>query len=161
MRLISTLLFAFALFSLSACDEQQAVVGQKSPELATFDLNGETVKLNDVLTDKPLFITFWSETCGGCIAEMLELQRLQQLHPNKLHFLAINIDGKNADTAAVAKQRGITLPVVKDQLGITAERYQVIGTPTSFLISPNGILQQKMEGFDHERVNALFENAKN
>lgn len=152
-QLLCIALFSFAL---SACNEQQATIGQKAPELATFALNGESVKLANVIKQKPLFITFWSETCGGCIAEMLELQRLRQLHPNKLDFLAINIDGKDADTAAVAQQRGITLPVVKDQLGITAERYQVIGTPTSFLISQDGVLQQKMEGFDHENVLALF-----
>ncbi|KGQ71233.1 hypothetical protein A1D23_08595 [Chelonobacter oris] len=158
MRTYSRLLFS-ALFALliTACDEQHATVGQNAPELATFSLHGETVKLADAVKQKPLFMTFWSETCGGCIAEMLELQRLQQLYPDKLDFLAINIDGKEADTAAVAKQRGITLPIVKDQLGITAERYQVIGTPTSFLISQDGVLQQKMEGFDHENLLALFQ----
>ncbi|MGV6989310.1 TlpA family protein disulfide reductase [Testudinibacter sp. P80/BLE/0925] len=155
--LLKTTLFALTCLFLTACEEQQATVGKKAPQLATFNLSGEAVKLENVVQQKPLFITFWSENCGGCIAEMLELQRLQQAHPDKLDFLAINIDGKNADTATVAKQRGITLPVVRDQLGITAERYQVIGTPTSFLIATNGVLQQRMEGFDHERVNALFE----
>ncbi len=158
---LKSLIFAVSYFLLSACNEQQATIGQPAPELAVFSLSGEKIKLQDVVQHKPLFITFWSETCGGCIAEMLELQRLQQIHPHTLDFLAINIDGKEADTAAVAQQRGITLPVVKDQLGITVERYQVIGTPTSFLISADGILQQKMEGFDHESIEKLFENAKN
>ncbi|TNH04675.1 TlpA family protein disulfide reductase [Testudinibacter sp. TR-2022] len=156
--LLNTLTFSLACLLLSACEPQSATLGKPAPELATFSLNGETVKLENVIKQKPLFITFWSESCGGCIAEMLELQRLQQAQPDKLDFLAINIDGKDADTAAVAKQRGITLPVVKDQLGITAERYQVVGTPTSFLIATNGVLQQRMEGFDHERVSALFGN---
>ncbi|RKW36785.1 MAG: TlpA family protein disulfide reductase, partial [Moraxella sp.] len=37
-------------------------------------------------------------------------------------------------------------PVIKDQMKITAERYQLMGTPTSFVINPEGKIQAKYEG---------------
>lgn len=38
------------------------------------------------------------------------------------------------------------LPVIKEQMKITAERYQLIGTQTSFVISSRGKIQAKYEG---------------
>ena len=46
----------------------------------------------------------------------------------------------------MVEKRQLTLPVIKDQLKITAERYQLVGTPTSFVIDSDGKIQAKYEG---------------
>ena len=55
-----------------------------------------------------------------------------EANPDKVQLIAINVDGDKVDTKAVVAKRQLTLPVIKDQLKITAERYQLIGTPTKF-----------------------------
>ena len=62
-------------------------------------------------------------------------------------MLAVNIDGADGKTLhAVANQRGLTVPVVADQLGVTAERYRVSGTPTNYLIDREGKVAAYKEG---------------
>ena len=67
-------------------------------------------------------------------------------NPNQVQLVAMNIDGEKVDTQAIVTKRQLTLPVFKDQMKITAERYQLVGTPTSFVIDPSGKLIYKFEG---------------
>ena len=98
--------------------------------------------------EKGLLIHWW-HYYGKCIytfAELKEFEKLAEANPNKVQLIAINVDGDKVDTKAVVAKRQLTLPVIKDQLKITAERYQLIGTPTSFVITPEGNIQAKYEG---------------
>ncbi|PJG82650.1 TlpA family protein disulfide reductase [Caviibacterium pharyngocola] len=144
-NLIKWLLISAVGFCLISCKEETATVGGQAPEIAVFDLQGQPVNLQDY-QGKTTLLNFWSETCGICIAELKELAQLEQENPNKIHILAINIDGANADTQKTVEKRQIHLPVVKDQMKISAERYQLIGTPTSFIIDPQGKILYKFEG---------------
>jgi len=82
---------------------------------------------------------------------------LAEANPDKVQLIAINVDGDKVDTRAVVAKRQLTLPVIKDQLKITAERYQLIGTPTSFVITPEGNIQAKYEGaIPAEDLDKLF-----
>ena len=76
---------------------------------------------------------------------------MAEANPDKVQLIAINVDGDKVDTKAVVAKRQLTLPVIKDQLKITAERYQLIGTPTSFVITPEGNIQAKYEGANSRR----------
>lgn len=144
-------------FSLMGCKDDIAKIGQTAPDIAAFDLQGNKVNLAD-WKGKNIVLSFWSDTCGACVAELKEMQNLAEKHPqSNVAILAINIDGEKADTQSVVTEREITLPVAKDQLNISAERYRVMGTPTSFIIDPAGKLLQKYEGpIPNEDLNVLF-----
>jgi len=73
-------------------------------------------------------------------------EKLAEENPGKVSLIAINVDGDKMDTKAIVAKRELHLPVIKDQMKITAERYQLMGTPTSFVISPEGNIQAKYEG---------------
>lgn len=132
-------------FSLIACKEETAEIGKPAPEIATFDLDGNKVFL-EKFKGKPILVNFWSSTCGMCLIELKSFEKLAAQHPEKIQLLAINIDGENSDTRKVVEKNKLNLPIVKDQLKITAERYQLVGTPTSFLIDPTGKILYKFEG---------------
>ena len=132
------------IFGSVSCKDEVAAIGQKAPDIAAYDLQGKEVKLDDWKGTR--LLTFWSETCGRCVAELKEFEKLAEANPNKVQLIAINVDGDKVDTKAVVVKRQLTLPVIKDQLKITAERYQLIGTPTSFVITPEGNIQAKYEG---------------
>ncbi|AKD41270.1 TPA: TlpA family protein disulfide reductase [Pasteurella multocida] len=144
--LFKPLLLCTIVLSCIGCKEDIAVIGKQAPEIAVFDLAGTQRSLNEG-KGKTILLNFWSETCGVCIAELKTFEQLLQSYPqNNLHIIAINVDGDKADTQALVKKREISLLVVKDQLKITAERYQLVGTPTSFVIDPEGKILYKFEG---------------
>lgn len=138
------LLIIFSLAGLTGCKDEIAHIGQKAPTIVALDLHDQTVNL----PNKPLptLLTFWSASCGVCIAELKTFAELSQQYPNKFQLLAINIDGDQVDLLNIIAKYQLTIPIAKDQLKITAERYQVIGTPTSFIINNKGIIQAKFEG---------------
>lgn len=153
--LLKALLLSAVVFGTVSCKEESANLGNAAPPLAAYDLQGKQANLNDWQGTR--LLTFWSETCGHCIMELKELEKLASAHPNKVQLIAINVDGEGMDTQKVVAKHQLTLPVIKDQMKITAERYQLLGTPTSFLIDAKGDLQAKFEGsIPQETLNQLF-----
>ena len=150
---------AVVFFSVS-CKEESAQIGQPAPEIAAFDLQGNKVSLSD-WQGKTVLINFWSETCGACIAELRILQQWAEKYPKQVQLVAMNIDGEKADTQAIVTKRQLTLPIFKDQMKLTAERYQLVGTPTSFVIDPSGKVIYKFEGLlPEEELQRLFTPTK-
>ncbi len=150
---------AVIFFSVS-CKEESAQIGQPAPEIAAFDLQGNKASLSD-WQGKTVLINFWSETCGACIAELRTLQQWAEKYPNQVQLVAMNIDGEKTDTQAIVTKRQLTLPIFKDQMKITAERYQLVGTPTSFVIDPSGKVIYKFEGLlPEEELQRLFTPTK-
>ena len=134
-------LMFFALLALFGCKEEepaQAVVGGAAPAIVALNAKEQVVKLKQ----RPTLLTFWSSTCGMCIKELKEMQAVR---PAAVDLLAINVDGVDGPTlAGFISKYGLTLPVAADQLGVTAERYRVSGTPANYLIDGQGkILKQK------------------
>ena len=150
---------AVIFFSVS-CKEESAQIGQPAPEIAAFDLQGNKASLSD-WQGKTVLINFWSETCGACIAELRTLQQWAEKYPNQVQLVAMNIDGEKTDTQTIVTKRHLTLPIFKDQMKITAERYQLVGTPTSFVIDPSGKVIYKFEGLlPEEELQRLFTPTK-
>ena len=150
---------AVIFFSVS-CKEESVQIGQPAPEIAAFDLQGNKASLSD-WQGKTVLINFWTEPCGACIAELKTLQQWAEKYPNQVQLIAMNIDGEKADTQAIVTKRQLTLPIFKDQMKITAERYQLVGTPTSFVIDPSGKVIYKFEGLlPEEELQRLFTPTK-
>ena len=144
-RFLLFCLLSAVTFLLASCKEETAAVGQKAPEIAAFDLQGNKVSLQQ-WQGKTLLLSFWSETCGACISELKTLEQMQQRYPDKIQLVAINVDGEKADTQAIVNKRQIQQFVIKDLMRITAVRYQLVGTPTAFVIGPQGKIRYKFEG---------------
>ena len=135
---------------LAACNHEDAAkveVGAPAPPIVAIGVHDEVVSLPEH-PSRPLVLTFWSATCGMCIQELQEMQRLQAAHPQ-----AVDIDGADSKTLqAVATRRELKVPVAADQLGVTAERYRVSGTPTNFLIGRDGKIVAAREGLLEREV---------
>ena len=146
MKKISLLCLVIFGANLTACKEPQtATVGNPAPELAAYDLQGKSAGLKQ-WEGRKILLSFWSETCGACVAELRALEQTEKAYPNKIKLVAVNVDGEGVDVKKAVEKHRITQTVVQDQLKMTAERYQLIGTPTAFLIDEKGIVRQKFEG---------------
>ncbi|WP_298643581.1 TlpA disulfide reductase family protein [uncultured Cardiobacterium sp.] len=145
---------------LAACGQEEvakAETGRPAPPILALGPHDEVVSL-PASGERPLILNFWSATCGMCIKELREIQDLQAAHPQAVGVLAVNIDGADSNTLqALAAQRGLTVPLAADQMGVTAERYRVSGTPTNYLIGRDGrIIEYKAGMLDADDLQRWF-----
>ena len=144
MRWHNVLLLAAAIL-ISGCEEEKLAVGPPAPALAAFDLQGQESGL-ERWQGKAVYLNFWSAGCGGCLAEMDTLAALSKKWGDKVVVVAVNTDPETVRINDLLAKHQITYPVVRDQLNITQERYQVIGTPTSVLIDSEGRVLELHQG---------------
>lgn len=159
MNIVNKLIVPALALLLCACTEEVAHVGAPAPEIAAVDLRGEPVKL-ERWQGKSVFLSFWSATCGACIAEMPYLEALSREYRGKVEVVAINIDPGDASLQPILERQGVSFPVVRDSLGMTRERYLVVGTPTAFMIGADGIVKGTFVGAPPKaRLVELFDEA--
>jgi len=136
----------FSMLALSGCQDQKAQLGNASPDIAALNAAQETVSIKDY-QGKKIVLEFWSSTCGACIAMMNKWQEIYARRSNEVAIIAINIDDYDVDLNAFANKYGFSFPMVKDQLGITKERFSVGVTPTTYLINREGKLVEMHIGY--------------
>lgn len=127
---------------LVACQDQSAEIGKPAPPIAVYSLQDQPINLEK---GKPTLINFWSEFCGMCLVELRQFAKFDRQYPNRIRVIAINTDGDRGDLAKVLAKEKYPFAVGKDQLKITAGRYKLVGTPTSYFIDANGNVAQKFE----------------
>jgi peroxiredoxin len=118
-------------------------LGSAAPSFALRDLDGQWASLADY-EDRPLLINFWATWCGPCIVEMPELQAAYEQHQDDgLVILGMNRDeGINQirDFFTTSLDTEITFPILLDEHGAIADRYQVYNLPTTFFVDRNGVI---------------------
>lgn len=98
---------------------------------------------------RPLLVNFWSVNCAICLQDMPELARLRQHavdHRLEVIGVAIPQDPPDAVLAMVEKMQP-DYPIALDVHGDVAAAFGGIeGTPTSFLINPQGKIALQTTG---------------
>ncbi len=134
--------------------------GDKAPEFALKDLDGQTVKLSE-LKGKVVMLDFWATWCGPCRHALPHTQKLSEskaAKDGKLAVLAISLD-KQADTVrAFMKENKYTFRV---PLGLVqgappvAQDYGVRGIPTFLVIGHDGVIDFRESGAGEATEKAL------
>jgi peroxiredoxin len=107
-------------------------------------------------------VTFWATTCPGCIREMPHLISLyNELSGKGLEIIgvAMSYDPPN-QVMELINQRRVSYPVALDVDGSIAKAFDnVMLTPTSFLISPDGkIMKHKIGEMDMDKLEQQIKN---
>lgn len=58
----------------------------------------------------------------------------------------MNIGEKRAVVQAFTREKGLTFPNLLDESGLVSKGYHVLGIPTSFFISREGVIQAQHTG---------------
>ena len=96
---------------------------------------------------KWLFINFWAGYCPICKKEIPTLIRFQHHNRNKVTVLGINYGGETRQKIiASMKQHRFNYIIVPDQVSISRYFNDVVGTPTTIIISPQGRVVAKAVG---------------
>jgi peroxiredoxin len=96
-------------------------VGTKAPEFELQALDGSRFVLNDALANGPIVLAFFKVSCPTCQYAFPFLDRLYKAYGDKNVKLAGISQNDAKETAAFAKQFGVTFPVLLDD----TEKYPV------------------------------------
>ncbi|MFP4562918.1 MAG: TlpA family protein disulfide reductase [Spirochaetia bacterium] len=142
-----------------ARNEAATGIGVPAPDVKLLPLDpreslegGEkTVRLSDY-RGRTVFLNFWATWCPPCRAEIPELERfVEELDggPNRAVVLAVNLTSTEKSAEAVERfvdERDISFPVFLDPNGAVAAVYEVESVPTTYAISPEGIIIAEKTG---------------
>lgn len=123
--------------------ERDPSIGKPAPDFAFVLDNGEGTSLSAL--GKPAVINFWATWCGPCRAEMPELVKLHQEHP-ELVVLAVNVQEDVATVTPFAEAFDMTMPVPMDVEGNVQRAFAVRGLPTTLFVNSDGTIAGRVDG---------------
>lgn len=132
--LIQFTLVILAIFVIRAWQAQDLTTGMV-PSFSSKTLSGELMSSSPEPGQAAL-IHFWATWCPICHLENDNIQTLSEDY----HVLNIAIQsGSNADIRAYAADNNLKLNnLINDESGSLATLFGVQGTPSSFILSPEG-----------------------
>ena len=157
--LILALMLLFAL--LPAWAESAPEVGDPAPAFDLTQIDGEVFHLSDHL-GKVVFLNVWATWCPPCVAEIPDIQKLSEAHPDDLVVIGVSVDEAEADAAGFAEENGLTYPIAMDEGYLVAgELYPTMYIPESVFIAPDGTIASiDVGGMSYEEMEARYSAAK-
>jgi thiol-disulfide isomerase/thioredoxin len=142
--------------SMNASLAASTTLDKPAPDLRLKDLDGKEVALSD-LKGKVVFVNFWATWCGPCQEEIPSLIEMQNKYASKgftVVGIAMDDEGRSVVAPFVAKQlydvQGqklhINYPILLGSDEAADKFGGILGYPTSFLLSRNGLELVKFQG---------------
>lgn len=131
-----------------------------APDFVLPGADGQSVRLADY-RGKPLILNFWATWCPPCRAEMPALQRAHALlAPEGIAVVAINVGDDPDAIAEFLADSPLNLPLPMDRDTTLAQRYPLIGLPTTFIVDPAGRLVFSATGEQEWDAPALLDQIR-
>ena len=132
------------------------IADQTAPDFSLKSIDGTEYSLPELLTQGPVFVSFFKVSCPVCQFTFPFLERLYKRYGAKdVTFLGISQDDARA-TKEFADEYGVTFPMVLDAEGYPASNaYGLTSVPTSFLIDTDGSVKIASEGFNKKDLEAV------
>jgi thiol-disulfide isomerase/thioredoxin len=102
----------------------------------------------------------WATWCGWCFEGLPLLEKVYQRFQGNENvvILAVNKDDlavTNADVEQAFKQRGLSIPIVRDQQQIAERVFRLEGLPTMVVLGRDGTVQDYHVGYDAQVAETL------
>ena len=124
---------------------EELPVGSEAPQFSLSGLHGETLTLEALRSSgKPLMMLFTDPGCGPCNALLPDVGRWQEEHAKKL-TLSLVSRGEVEENKTKASEHGLSNVLLQKNWEVS-ESYQVRGTPSAVLISPDGKVASPVAG---------------
>ncbi len=122
--------------------------GFLAPDFSLSTPEGEVVKLSE-LRGQAVLVNLWATWCPPCRAEMPAMQKLYEEYRHEgFVILAVNMTYQD-DRLAIApfiQQYQLTFPILIDERGDVAQKYELRSLPSSFFIDHDGFIQEVVIG---------------
>ena len=107
---------------------------------------------------KVVYLDFWASWCKPCRESFPWMNALLNQYPaDKFTIITVNLDAKSSEMQRFLDQVPVQFDIYHDPSGTIAEKFQLEGMPTSYLIDASGKVVAKHIGFylskqgDYER----------
>ena len=135
-------------------------LGKTVPEFVVEDLSGKSKKLSDLQKPTgaekrlPIVLSFWCATCESCRDVEGPLAKLAADFKGKAVVMALDANAGETvkDIAALLKEKKLSLTVLLDAKGKTADLFHTRVTTTTVVIDAKGVLRYhgRFNGRGHE-----------
>ncbi|HET9308725.1 MAG TPA: TlpA disulfide reductase family protein [Candidatus Sulfotelmatobacter sp.] len=132
--------------------------GTKAPDVELKTMDGKRFSLSDELARGPVVLVFFKVSCPTCQYALPFFERLYKAYGQKGVTLAAVSQNDAKDTAAFAKQFGITFPILLDDTHKypASNAYGLTNVPSTFWIAQDGEIEISSVGWvksDFEQIN--------
>src|SRR5262245_4001525 len=126
-------------------------IGSRLPEFSVKDFEGRDVSSSD-LRGKVVLIDFWATWCGPCKKEMPGYQQLLDRYGSQ-GFVVIGFKfdtmKDTEDPVRFARRLGVRYPLAVATDSVRQKFGGIEGLPTTLIYDRNGILHNKIIGFEY------------
>lgn len=122
--------------------------GFLAPDFTLNTTEGEIITLSE-LRGQAVLVNLWATWCPPCRTEMPAMQKMYDEYKEYgFVVLAVNLTYQDDPSAIVpfTQEYGLTFPILLDETGVVAEKYELRSLPSSFFIDHNGIIQEVVIG---------------
>ncbi len=139
-------------------------VGKTAPDFTLKTLDGKQFSLKDALARGPVLLVFFKVSCPTCQYALPFYDRLFKAYKNQQVTL-VGVSQNNAkDTAAFAREFGVSFPLLLDDTRSypVSNAYGLTNVPTVFWIGPDGEIEISSVGWskpDFEKINQQLAEA--
>jgi thiol-disulfide isomerase/thioredoxin len=145
--LLIILVVPLGLYQLQGPGDTHGNIGVEPGNIAPNVRIKAGVNLQDLRGDWVL-LNFWATWCPPCKAEMPDLQRFFDLPQTKPEFYAVNLTSTETSLGQVQQfldDQGYSFPIIFDESGSLADTFEIKQIPTTVLINPMGIIEDRRE----------------
>lgn len=122
--------------------------GFLAPDFSLKTLEGKTMTLSE-LHGQAVLVNLWATWCPPCRSEMPAIQKLYEEYQDQgLEVLAVNMTYQDNPQAVFpfAEENMLTFPILLEENGEMAHRYELRSLPSSFFINRDGTIEKVVIG---------------
>ena len=132
--------------------------GRRAPSFELKETGGEVFSLSEELAHGPVVLAFFKVSCPTCQYTLPFLQRLHKAYGDKGVRLVGISQNDATETAAFAKEFGVTFPLLLDPVGSypASNAYGLTNVPSIFWVAQDGEIEVSSVGWvkaDFEQIN--------
>ena len=135
--------------------------GNLAPDFTINTIDGKTLRLSELTSDKPTVLYFFATWCPNCARDLAAVKDIYPQYTDKVNFLAIDMDLKESEYQIASYKQRMNLPDIEFAAGkrsILAD-YNVVYTTTKYFIGKDRtILTNGVGGIDQDAWHQVFQS---
>lgn len=122
------------------------LVGHLAPNVTMLDLSGHPVSLAS-FRGQVVVLNFWYIACDPCRYEMPLIEKVYHAdRTSGLTVIGLNMTDSASDISGYIHQIGVDYTILRDSDQRAVVGYNIIATPTTFVIDRHGVIRAKFKG---------------
>jgi len=121
-------------------------IGNRAPDFALKDVNGNVVQLSDSFGNKVVVINFWATWCPPCREEFVAFEKIFQEHESQLDILGVNLQENKEAVDRFLEEIPVSFTLLLDPNAEVIQKYNVFTQPITYFLDRDGLIVDKKFG---------------